>query len=216
MTTMTGRCRRHHQQTCQGPTSHGLCTRHRATWEAMQADWKQRADRREPVDTIPQPPHVCYLHTNNNTAPDEYRALAGWYFNHTACRLTDGPHDSEDAAHTANQGHQCDRPAPGLMPFKKPKALGHWTPEEDAILRDSPTIADSVKKIPYRSAKAVEQHRQRLGIGGYVDPWTHEQDAALKFLTNGEAVAQFGRTYSAVVNRRFQLGLKSPVRRIAS
>ena len=47
MTDMTGRCRRHHQNQCEGPTTKGLCVKHRAMWEAMQDDWKARAKAAE-------------------------------------------------------------------------------------------------------------------------------------------------------------------------
>lgn len=43
MTGMTGRCRRHHQNQCEGSVDKGLCFKHAVIWQVMQADWQARA-----------------------------------------------------------------------------------------------------------------------------------------------------------------------------
>lgn len=54
MTGMTGRCRRNHQKSCEGTTTKGLCTKHRAEWEAMKADWAARDAAAQPA--VPRTP----------------------------------------------------------------------------------------------------------------------------------------------------------------
>jgi hypothetical protein len=68
-----------------------------------------------------------------------------------------------------------------------------------------------------RPARAVSLRRQRHGIpvfGSLRPKWTPATDELFSQFSNEEIARRLGRTVSSVQNRRFRLGIPSPVRRM--
>jgi len=152
MTAMTSRCRRHHQNQCEGPTNRGLCAKHRAIWEAMQKDWDTRAKAAD------------------NRPLREKRPLWRPWEDNVIRTLT--PVAAVAALKTRSLGAVISRRSTlgvgrGVM----------WTKQEDTIiLRYS--LQKAAALLPGRTYHAVSERRRRIGLAkphpaktGQADPF---------------------------------------------
>ncbi len=137
MTTMTGRCRRNHQRTCEGPTTGGLCVKHRKQWAAMQKDWDARAKE-----------------TDKRPAPLKRAPWRAWEDN--AVR-TLAPKDAVAAL--------PHRTKTAVMTRRATLGIGTgvmWTEQEDAIILQH-SLKKASKLLPGRTYFAVSERRRRIG-----------------------------------------------------
>lgn len=136
--TSTGRCRRHHQGTCEGRTTKGLCTKHRRIWEAMVKDWQARAA--QGAATTPTPPQALWLPSSVYTGDGARQEVEeGWYFDHHACHTTTGPLTQEAAQQlvdTHPDGCARKRPQRKTRSTTHCKAGHPFTPENTTRKKD--------------------------------------------------------------------------------
>ena len=190
MSIMTGRCRRHHQQTCEGPTNHGLCTKHRHIWEAMQADWKQRAGITErkpkrPPRQAPQPWTAQELDILHATTGAEAKAAMP-YRTH-----------AEISTKRRELGHKR-----GIRKL--------WTAKEDEILRRHHT--DEAARLLDRSKESVQARRSAKKIptpSSKARPWTTLEDKIIRHKSIREAERLLDRSRNSVKWRRTYLGVSA-------
>lgn len=181
------RCRRHHQNNCAGNLRDGLCNRHRAIWNAMVADWQERADNAAGYERRPPPRPVeeqdkPWTETENDIL----------------------------RTHTAGQ-------ARGLLPGRTYSAIGEqrkrlgyarkqWTDADDQVLRTHSTADASA--LLNRTVIAVNARRCKAGIPAPLrGPWTDIEDQVITRNGIAESERLLDRSRGAIMDRRAHLGI---------
>ena len=141
MTAMTGRCRRHHQNQCEGPVAKGLCVKHRRIWRAMVQDWKDRD-----AATTPTNPDAVVGHRTPWT-DDEIRIA----LNHPTAEAV------ELIGRRSYKAVETMRRKLGV-----PSDRFTWTPAADQVLRDH--LSPDAARILGISVTAVRSRRGNAKI----------------------------------------------------
>lgn len=123
----------------------------------QQQEWKRRHETGHPVGTVESPPNVAFLRNDSITGAAMI-VDPGWYFNHTACKTTVGPYQSEWEAWAENSLHTC--PVPARLPFTRRVGQSLWTAAQDAHLLGEPNATVAAEALGC-SAKAAH-HRRRF------------------------------------------------------